>query len=217
MTAGRVLAVLLFSAAMGMAQHPDHMDHRFDNAAEWARNFDDPSRDAWQMPDKVIAALKLKPLQAVADIGAGTGYFSVRIARSDPSLQVYAVDIEPSMVDYLRSRAAKESLSNITVILAKADSANLPVAVDVALIVDTYHHLPNRVDYFRRLSASLKPGGLLAIIDFKPDASMGPPKEFRFPAGKIRAELAQAGYRQVETLDFLPQQQFLIFSRDTRR
>ena len=194
-------------------EHADHMNHRFDNAADWAKNFDDPARDAWQMPGKVIAALKLKAGQAVADIGSGTGYFSVRLAKSNPSLKVYGADIEPSMVEYLRERAKKEGLSNITAVLAAADSPKLPAPVDVVLIVDTYHHIPNRVSYFRNLAASLKPGGRVAIIDFKPEASMGPPKEFRFAAEKIRAELTEAGFKQVGKHSFLLQQNFLIFGK----
>lgn len=188
--ARHILPGLLLSAIAGIAQdnhehsqamasqHSDHMEHRFDNPTESAKDFDDPSRDAWQMPERVIAALKLKAGQSVADIGAGTGYFSVRLARSSADLHVYGVDIEKSMVDYLRSRAAMEGLPNITVVHAGEDSPKLPAAVDVVLIVDTYHHIGNRVDYFRRLSASLKPGGPLAIIDFKPDAPMGPPESF---------------------------------------
>ncbi len=81
------------------AQHPDHMEHRFDNAEQWARSFDDPARDAWQMPDRVIGALDIKPGQIVADVGAGTGYFTVRLAKS-PASKVYGVDIEKSMVEY---------------------------------------------------------------------------------------------------------------------
>jgi ubiquinone/menaquinone biosynthesis C-methylase UbiE len=220
----RMVFVALLSACVGMAQdhehgkgkagqHPDHMDHRFENAESFAKTFDDPSRDAWQMPEKVIAALKLKKGQTVADIGAGTGYFSVRLAKSDATLKVYAVDIEKSMVDYIRTRATKETLSNITVVQARADSPNLPSLVDVALIVDTYHHIPNRPGYFRKLSASLRPGGRVAIVDFTPEATMGPPKEFRFTAEKIRVELEQAGFRQLERHGFLPQQHFLIFSK----
>ena len=207
---------------VGMAQEPakanedknvDHMHHSFDNAADWAKSFDDPARDAWQMPDKVIAALKSKPGQAVADIGAGTGYFSMRLAKSNSKVQVYGVDIEPSMVDYLRTRADKEGLKNITAIQAEAGSPKLPVSVDLVLIVDTFHHIPNRVEYFRKLGASLKQGGRVAIIDFKPDATMGPPKEFRFTSEKIVAELKEAGFKQSEKHDFLPQQHFLIFKK----
>jgi cyclopropane fatty-acyl-phospholipid synthase-like methyltransferase len=191
--------------------HGDHMQHRFDNPEQWAKMFDDPARDAWQMPDKVIAALHLKTGQIVADLGAGTGYFTVRLARSDAAPKVYGVDIEPSMVTYIRDRAAKESLKNVIAVKASEDAANLPEPVDVILIVDTYHHIGNREVYFRKLAKSLKPGGRVAIIDFKQDSPDGPPKEFRFPPEKVKAELAKAGYAFVEQPDFLPRQQFLIF------
>lgn len=198
----------------GTSQHggSDHMSHRFENAEQYAKSFDDPARDAWQMPEKVIAALKLKDGQTVADLGSGTGYFAVRLARLHPRVQVIGSDLEASMVDYLKERAKRESLPNVSSIQSAEDSPNLPAPVDVVLIVDTYHHLPNRPDYFRRLRKSLKPGGRVAIVDFRPDATMGPSKEFRFPADKIRAEMAEAGYAQAEDLTFLPQQHFLIFA-----
>jgi cyclopropane fatty-acyl-phospholipid synthase-like methyltransferase len=198
------------SPASHEMSHADHMQHHFD-PEQSAKQFDDPARDAWQMPDKVIAALHLKLGQTVADIGAGTGYFSVRLARSEAAPKVYAVDIEPGMVSYVRDRAAKEGLKNIIAVQATEDSANLPEPVDAILIVDTYHHIGNREVYFRKLAKSLKPGGRLAIIDFKPDSPEGPPKEFRFPPEKFKAELAKAGYILSEQLDFLPRQQFLIF------
>jgi cyclopropane fatty-acyl-phospholipid synthase-like methyltransferase len=187
------------------------MQHRFDQPEQWAKSFDDPARDAWQMPDKVIAALHLKSGQSVADIGAGTGYFTVRLARSDAGLKVFAVDIEPSMVSYVRDRAAKEGLKNVVAVQASADAANLPEPMDAVLIVDTYHHIGDREAYFRRLGKSLKPGGRVAIIDFRLDSPDGPPKEFRFPPEKLKAEMAKAGYVAAEQLDFLPRQQFLIF------
>src|ERR1035441_6568942 len=112
---------------------PDHMEHRFDNPEASAQSFDDPARDAWQMPDRVIATLGLKPGQTVADIGAGTGYFSVRLARSPAAPEVYAADIEPAMVKYLQDRAAREGLKNVVAVLAAADTPNLPEPVDVAL------------------------------------------------------------------------------------
>ena len=219
----RLLTICLSLAIVSFAQdhkdhmpageHADHMNHRFDNAADWAKQFDDPGRDAWQMPDKAIAALKLKSGQSVADVGAGTGYFTVRLAKSNAKVQVYGADIEPSMVEYLKARASKEGLANVTAVLATADSPKMPASVDVVLIVDTYHHIPNRVEYFRKLAASLKRGGRVVVIDFKPEAEMGPPKEFRFAGEKIRAEMAEAGYKQVAKHDFLPQQQFLVFGK----
>lgn len=190
-----------------------HMERHFDDAAQWAKEFDDPTRDQWQMPDKVLPALGLKRGQTVADLGAGTGYFSVRLARSAAAPKVYAVDIEPSMVDYLRKRAATEGLKNIVAVQASAESANLPEPVDLILIVDTYHHIADREVYLRKLAASLKPQGRLAIIDWRRGGPMGPPEEFRFAPDELRQELAKAGFKQIAQHDFLPNQLFLIFSR----
>lgn len=189
----------------------DHMDRRFDNPEEWAKNFDDPKRDAWQMPDRVIEALALQPGQSVADIGAGTGYFSTRLAKSKAQPKVVAVDIEASMVEYLRARAAKEGLKNVTAVQGSATSPNLPEPLDLIMVVDTYHHIGGRDAYFRSLQKSLKPGGRLAIIDWRKGGPMGPPDHFRFPPEHIRMELGKAGYEQVAEHAFLPNQIFLIF------
>jgi ubiquinone/menaquinone biosynthesis C-methylase UbiE len=190
----------------------DHFGRHFENAADWAKTFDDPARDAWQMPERVVEALQLTRGQRVADVGAGTGYFSTRLARASAAPRVYAVDIEPSMVAHLTDRANREGLANVTAVLAEADRTNLPEPVDLVLVVDTFHHIPNRVAYFTALKADLKPGGRLAIIDFRKDAPQGPPVEFRFTPDQIAAELAQAGFRLQASHNFLPQQVFLVFA-----
>jgi SAM-dependent methyltransferase len=187
------------------------MERHFDDAEKWAKSFDDPARDAWQMPDRVIAALGLRPGESVADIGAGTGYFTVRLAKSATAPTVYAVDIEPSMVQYLRQRAAKEGLGRVVVVQATGQGANLPQPVDVVLVVDTYHHIPSRVTYFRELKKWMKPGGRLAIVDWRRDAPEGPPVEFRFTPEQITSELEQAGFRLSARHDFLPRQIFVMF------
>lgn len=198
------------------AQTPlDHMEHRFDNPEQLAKGFDDPARDGWQMPERVIEALGLKPGQAVADIGAGTGYFTVRLAKSTAAPQVYAVDIEESMLTYVRERAAKEGLTNIVAVQASADRSNLPASVDVVLIVDTYHHIANRVAYFSELRKLMKRSARLAIVDFKKGAPGGPPEEFRFSAEQITAELVKAGFTLQAQPGFLPRQVFLIFQSNT--
>ncbi len=190
---------------------PDHMQHRFDDPAKFAKSFDDPARDAWQMPAKVIDALALKGGMSVADIGAGTGYFSVRLAKVSPALTVYSADIEPAMLAHLAQRAAAETLGNVVAVLAGTTSPNLPKPVDVVLIVNTYHHLGDRVAYFRRLKQSLTPSGRIAIVDFRKDSPEGPPVEFRFTVEQIEAEMKQAGYALAAKHDFLPRQHFLIF------
>lgn len=192
-------------------EHGRHMEHRFDDVDRYVKAFDDPARDAWQMPDRVIQALGLAPGQSVADIGAGTGYFSVRLAASAAEPRVFAVDIEPAMVEYVRERSEKEGLRNVVAVLAGADRSNLPEPVDVVLIADTYHHIPDRVAYFTALRASLKPGGRLAIVDFRKDAPEGPPVEFRFTPEEIGAELASAGFVLDAQHDFLPRQIFLVY------
>lgn len=217
-----VMAGVVLAASTGLlAQHqpqaqgghtPDHMEHSFADAEQYAKSFDEPKRDAWQMPDRVIAALALKPGQAVADIGAGTGYFSVRLAKSAAAPKVFAVDIEANMVQYLQHRAMREGLTNVTAVKADAASPNLPEPVDAILIVDTYHHIGNRVAYFSALKAKMKPGAKLAIVDFKKEApGEGPPKEFRFTPEQISGELAQAGFALQSQHDFLPRQMYLVY------
>ena len=194
------------------SQH-DHLDHRFEDAEKYAKRFDDPSRDAWQMPDRVIKELGLKAGQTVADIGAGTGYFSMRLAQSNAGIQVFGADVELTMVEHMRARALKEGVKNFAAVQASAGTPNLPTSVDLVLIVDTYHHIGDRANYFRKLAAaSLKPGGRVAIIDFKPESKMGPPAEFKFTAAQIRAEMEQAGFERVSGPAFLPEQLFEIFS-----
>jgi ubiquinone/menaquinone biosynthesis C-methylase UbiE len=174
-------------------------------------SFDDPARDAWQMPSRVIEALGIHPGEVVTDLGAGTGYFTVRLAGIDARPRVYAVDVEPSMIAHVRHRAMTAGLTNVTVVQAAADRANLPEPVDLALVVDTFHHIPNRVAYFAALRNSLKPGGRVAIIDFRKDSPSGPPVELRFTPDQIRAELEDAGFSLDASHDFLPRQVFLVF------
>ena len=140
------------------ATQGDHFGRHFDNADEWAKSFDDPARDEWQMPARVIDALQLKSGQLVADIGAGTGYFTVRLAMSPAAPRAYAVDIEPSMVEYVKQRVVREGLKNVFAVQAGADRTKLPEPVDLVLVVDTYHHIPNRVAYFTALKARMKSG-----------------------------------------------------------
>ena len=187
------------------------MEHRFEDAEQYAASFDDPARDAWQMPGRVIEALGVQPGQTVADVGAGTGYFTMRLAQTTGAETVYAVDIEQSMVDYTRNRAEAAGLSNVVAVLAGGDRTNLPEPVDLVLIVDTYHHIPDRVAYFTLLRESLQPSGRLAIIDFRKDSPSGPPVEFRFTSEQITGELERAGFTLAAQHDFLPRQMFLVY------
>jgi predicted methyltransferase len=169
--------------------------HRFEKADDWAPVFDDPARDAWQQPDKVVAALALAPGMSVADVGAGTGYFEGKLAVAvGPQGKVLAVDVEPDMVRYLTERAARENTPNVTAVLATPDDPKLaPASVDRILIVDTWHHIPDRVAYGKKLAAALRPGGFVLVVDFTEDTTRGPPKHHRIPPAQVASELEQAG------------------------
>lgn len=199
--------------------HHGAMHHRFEDADAWAKAFDDPERDTWQKPEAVLTKLALPQDAAVADIGAGTGYFTVRLARQVSSGTVIAADIEPDMVRYLGERATKESLSNITAVQSATDDPALPSPVDLIFICDTLHHMANRTEYFRRAAASLRPGGRVAIVDFSPDApddAPGPPKKHRLAASTVVQELSAAGYTHVETdRELLPYQYIVIMAAPT--
>lgn len=206
-----VAAILSASCIAAVAQTPHTHEHSFSGAEHWARVFDDPARDAWQKPHEVITALSPAPDWMVADIGSGTGYFAARLAHFVPKGRVYGVDTEPDMVKYLAERAKREGLANLVSIAGSPGDANLPVKVDLVLMVDVYHHISERERYFTRLRGSLKPGARVAIIDFRQDAPDGPPKSERIAPGQVQAELAKAGYSFEKQHDFLPQQFFLVF------
>jgi SAM-dependent methyltransferase len=206
-----LLAAVLALASAAAAQSPDTHRHRFGDAEKWSHVFDDPDRDAWQKPHEVIGALALKPDAVVADVGAGTGYFSVRLANMLKKGRVYAVDIEPDMVKYLGERAKREHLANMIAVAGEPGDPRLPGKADLVLFVDVYHHIDGREGYFRKLRSALKPGGRIAIIDFRLDSPEGPPKAARIAPERVKAELAQAGYALAAEHGFLPRQYFLVF------
>lgn len=186
---------------------------RYKDAERWAASFESKERDAWQMPEKVIAALKLSPNAKVADIGAGTGYFPVRLAKAAPKGVVYAIDLEPNMVAYVEARAKKEGLANLRGVVAAEDDPKLPEPVDLVLNVNTYHHLEDRPAYFRRVAKGLREGGRVAIIDFRPASRMGPPADHKFEEARILGELREACFELQQRHTFLPEQHFLVFTR----
>jgi predicted methyltransferase len=198
-------------AAPADAQSPSTHHHSFGDAEKWSHVFDDPKRDAWQKPHQVIQALALRSDAVVADLGAGTGYFAVRLANMVPKGRVYGVDVEPGMVKYLAERATREKRANLVAVAGAPDDPRLPEKADLILLVDVYHHIEERSRYFRRLQASLKPGGRVAIIDFRLDSPEGPPRAARVAPEKVRAELEAAGYRLAKQHGFLPNQYFLVF------
>ncbi|MEQ1570259.1 MAG: methyltransferase domain-containing protein [Myxococcota bacterium] len=208
-------------AATAGAHEPEHdhatVQHRFDDAAKWAAVFDDPARDAWQKPAELVAALEITPGSTVADLGAGTGYFEPHLARAvGPDGVVLAIDIEPNLIAHLTERAATEQTPGVRPRLTDPSSAGLErKEADLVLIVDTYHHIDAREDYFRAARAGVARGGRLVVVDFRTEVEIpvGPPPEHRLAPERVRSELEAAGWTYDASLDLLPYQYVLVFRR----
>lgn len=198
------------TAHHGAGHHGMHKE--FKNAEEWAKTFDDPKRDEWQRPDEVVALLELKPNMTIADVGAGTGYFIGRLSKAvGPAGFVIATDVEADMIRYLDQRAAKDGWPNVRATQVAFDDPGLPAgSVDRILVVDVWHHLSDRLAYAKKLAAALRPGGLIAVVDFEKAAKQGPPPEYRLEPKTISDELAAAGLTPSLATEQLPDQYVVI-------
>jgi arsenite methyltransferase len=210
----------LLAGLLLVAQQQHHNPHHsFEDIDRWVQAFESHERDLRQKPDEVVAALDFQPGDRVADIGAGTGYFTRRFAKAvGAEGVVYAVDLEPNMLRYIAKRARDEGDDNIVPVLATADSPMLaPRSVDTFFICDTIHHISNRGAYYRILRDDLRPGGRLVIVDFRKDANLeeGPALEMRIEQTALVRELSEAGFVLEKKHDFLPDQYFLEFRPET--
>ena len=190
----------------------NHDNHRFDNAKKWQKAFENKKRDTWQKPMQVIKAVGVTKKSHIADIGSATGFFPVRLARVATEGRVWGIDLSPSMVRYLNKRASKEQLENLFSILASPDDPLIPRPVDFIFMVNTYHHINDRIDYFNRLRSKLRKNGKLVIIDFKKKRlPLGPKLEMKIAAKDIISELSASGYKLVKDHRFLEYQNLLEF------
>lgn len=169
-------------------------------------------RDRWQHPDRVLAASDVTDGERIADLGAGGGYFTYRLARAvGPDGRVYAVDTDADMRARIRDRAHRAGHGNIVTVAARDDDPGLPEPVDLILIVDAFHHLPDdRIGYLAGLAGALRPGGRIAIIEPRP-------RWYLFGHAtapeRIRVTSERAGYTAAGEHDFLPRQSFTVFAR----
>jgi ubiquinone/menaquinone biosynthesis C-methylase UbiE len=173
-----------------------------------------PDRDAWQRPDQIMDALQIGENSVVADLGAGGGWFTVRLARQvGPNGHVYAEDIQPQMIEAIERRMARENRRNVVTQLGTADDPKLPPgAMDVVLIVDAYHEIERPVVLLKNVVKSLKPRGVVAIVNFKKDGGgPGPSMEERVDPEKVVADARAAGLELRKRDDFLRYQYMLTF------
>jgi len=175
-----------------------------------------PEREQEEAPGKAIAALNIRPGQAIADIGAGSGYYTLRLADAvGPQGRVYATDIQPEMLALIKKKIDARSPGNVELILGAETEARLPAAaIDMALMVDVYHELAQPQAFLRSLKTALRPDGRLVLIEFrKEDASVPIRAEHKMSVREARMELEAEGFRFDRVIDVLPWQHILIFRR----
>lgn len=186
-------------------------NHSFEDVEAYVAKFDSPERDEWQKPEEVLDFINLKNSDILADIGAGTGYFSVRAAKRLNPGKVLAVDSEPNMLEYLRKRAFNLGIKNIETVLSVHHQVNLPQMANVILLVGTFHHIEERNTYFAELRKSLAPEGKLIIIENKAGTPIEPPAEMVVTPEQVVEELKSAGFNLIAESTTLPYQSMQKF------
>jgi len=185
------------------------MGHR---GARWLER---ASRVREERPDIVIEAMALPADAEVADIGAGTGYFTVRLAEQVPEGRVFAVDIQPEMLDLLRARLSRDGITNVELVQGSVDDPRLPSnSIDAALLVDAYHEFAYPREMMQGIVAALRPGGRVFLIEYRGEDPRVPIKPLhKMTEAQARREMSAVGLRHVATLDVLPTQHILIFEK----
>ncbi|MCP4197802.1 MAG: class I SAM-dependent methyltransferase [Proteobacteria bacterium] len=193
------------------------MAHDFSDPEHWRQVFDDPERDVRQMPDHVVEIMKIAPGMTVADLGAGTGYFLPYLSKAvGENGMVLGLDVEQSLVDYMNERAKNEGLSNVEARVVEADNPALePQSVDRILIVNTWHHLPDRVAYAKKLATALSRAGALFIVDVTIESEKGPPKRHRVTPAQLIETLEKAGFTAKIARENLPDQ-YIVSAKITQ-
>ena len=187
----------------------------FAGCAEWGyRHMNDPARDAWQKPKQIVERLDIEPGARVADLGAGGGYFTWYLAEAvGPQGKVYAVEIDETALAIIEKEMKSRRVTNVVLIRAEPDDARLPEPVDLVFSCDTYHHMEDRVAYFRSLARYLKHDGKVAILDFYAEGFFSGLLGHGTTKEEVRREMESAGYRLAADYDLVDRQHFQIFSR----
>jgi predicted methyltransferase len=175
-----------------------------------------PDRDQWQRPDQIMDALGIADGSVVADLGAGDGWFTIRLARRvGPNGTVYAEDIQPQMIEAINRRVRREGLSNVRAVRGRPDDPQLPPGIDAALIVDTYYEIEDPVTVLRNLARSLKPQGRVGVVDFLAGGGgPGPGPEERVDPDSVINAANAAGLRLHGREAVPPFQFLLVFVKD---
>jgi arsenite methyltransferase len=205
----------IFVGAQDAVERDQHQMHGLHNDPKaYIGSLENPKRDAYQKPQEVLAALDLKPGEIIADIGAGSGYFTLRLARHVSERgTVYAVDVSPDMILHINRAIRDLKVTNVFSVLAEPDDPLLPVAsVNRFFFSDSWHHIENQTKYLSLMKKMLKPNGEVVMIDFdKKETPVGPPLKMRIAREDLIKQMTSNGFRLAKEHTFLPYQYFLVF------
>ena len=204
----------LSANAQDAVQRDLHEMHGLHNDPKaYIGSLEDPKRDDYQKPHEVLAALDLKPGEVVADIGAGSGYFTFLLARHvGDTGKIYAVDVSPDMILYINRRIRDLKVTNVVSILADSDDPLLAASVNRFFFCDSWHHIENQTKYLSLMKHLLKPKGEIVMIDFhKRDLPVGPPMQMKIAREDLIKQMDDNGFRLAKQHTFLPYQYFLVF------
>ena len=174
-----------------------------------------PSREIEERPSAVVEALNLKPTDTIADLGAGTGYFSFRFAPLVPKGKVLAVDIQPEMLDVIEFFKKETQVKNVETILGKIDNPNLPSSsIDLAFMVDAYHEFEYPREMMQGVVSALKLGGRVVLVEYRKENPMIPIKPLhKMTQRQVKKEMQAVGLTWTQTQEFLPEQHFMVFKK----
>jgi ubiquinone/menaquinone biosynthesis C-methylase UbiE len=215
----RLIPIVLAASRMATAQdavrRDEHQMHGLHNDPKaYIAMLEDPARDGYQKPHEVMVALALREGETVADIGAGSGYFALRLAAHvGEKGTVFAVDIDAEMIRHLNRRIRDAGAWNVRTILAPPDDPLLgDASVDRFFICNTWHHIEDQAGYLALMRKMLRPGGQVIMIDFhKRDLPVGPPASMKIAREDLVRQMENAGFRLSREHTFLPHQYFLVF------
>jgi SAM-dependent methyltransferase len=187
----------------------------FEDSKKYVEFLEREDRAVWQKPDEIVSSLNLAGTETIADMGAGSGYFSFRFSKALPKGKVIAIDTDPEMIRYIHHKALSSGIKNIEVLLSSCDDPEIPEKTDIVFICDVMHHVDKRAQWLAKLNSKIEKGTKLVLIEFKEgNLPEGPPGNVKISAKEMLTLMRDANFKLIqENLILLPYQNYFVFEK----